>query len=69
MEVTIVNGRIAAVKVLEHQETLGISDEAVKVMPQRIAEANSPDVDLVSGATVTSKAIAVAVQKALIRLK
>lgn len=65
VEVTIVNGRIAAVKVLEHQETLGISDEVVKVMPQRIAEANSPDVDLVSGATVTSKAIAVAVQKAL----
>ncbi|HHX01715.1 MAG TPA: RnfABCDGE type electron transport complex subunit D [Firmicutes bacterium] len=65
VEVSIDNGQIAAVMVLAHGETPGISDEALKVMPQRIAAANSTDVDLVSGATLTSKAIVAAVDKAL----
>jgi len=65
VEVSIDQGKINAVTVLSHSETPGISDEALKVMPQRITAANSPEVDLVSGATFTSRAIVEAVKKAL----
>lgn len=65
VEVTIDQGKILAVAVLSHRETPGISDEAIRLMPQRITAANSPDVDLVSGATLTSRAISEAVKKAL----
>ena len=65
VEVVIEGGIIADVTILAHKETPGISDEALTLMPKRIAEAGSYEVDLVSGATVTSEAIASAVKLAL----
>ncbi|NLM55453.1 MAG: FMN-binding protein, partial [Firmicutes bacterium] len=43
----------------------GISDPAVKDMPGRIVAANSAQVDVVSGATYTSKGIIEAVENAV----
>ncbi len=61
-----VNGAdIESVTVLSHSETPGVSNRALAVMPGRIAEADSTDVDTVSGGTVTSRAILAAVQDAL----
>ena len=57
--------KIAAVNVLAHSDTPGISDPAFEAMPKRIVDANSPQVDAVSGATVTSTAIMKGVEKAL----
>ncbi len=65
LEVVIDGGKIAAVNVLAHSDTPGISDPAFEAMPKRIVDANSPQVDAVSGATVTSTAIMKGVEKAL----
>ena len=46
-------------------ETPGIGDKAINELPAKIVEANSPDVDVIAGATITSKAIIYAVKNAL----
>ena len=51
--------------VLEHHETVGVGSVAVDWLPARIVEANSIDVDGVTGATVTSDAIKAAVGAAI----
>lgn len=65
VEVEVKEGKIASVKVVEHEETEGISEPALEQIPALIVEKNSTDVDSVSGATVTSDAIKDAVNKAL----
>lgn len=63
--VRIEKGKIADVKVTEHKETPGISDAAIERVPKAIVEKQTWDVDTVSGATNTSKAIKEAVKAAL----
>ncbi|NLM55388.1 MAG: RnfABCDGE type electron transport complex subunit D, partial [Firmicutes bacterium] len=65
VEVTVSAGKIAAVEIVAHSDTPGISDPAIKDMPGRIVAANSAQVDVVSGATYTSKGIIEAVENAL----
>ena len=65
VSVTISGGKITDVTVLEHSETAGISDPAIAQIPAAIVEAQSADVDIVSGATYTSKGIIEAVKNAL----
>ena len=61
VETTFAKDRIEAVKVVKQAETQGIGTKAVEVLPGRIVEAQSPNVDGVSGATLTSNAIRTAV--------
>lgn len=68
-KVKIVDGKIEAVEVVEHKETAGISDPAIANMPGLIIEAQSTEVDNVSGATITSKAIKAAVNDAIAQAK
>ena len=63
--VTVEDGKISDIEVLEHKETAGISDPAIEQIPQAIVEAQSTDVEAVTGATVTSEAIKEAVAAAL----
>ncbi len=65
VSVTVEGGAIQAIEITKHQETPGISDAAIKAVPQAILDAQSTDVDGVSGATLTSGAIKEAVRKAL----
>lgn len=66
VKVTLDNGTITDVEILEQNETQGISDEALAQMPGRIVEANGVEgVDGVSGATKTSRGILDAVADAL----
>jgi len=65
VEVTVKDSVVSEVRVLSHSETAGISDPALKDIPQRIVQTNSPDVDVVSGATKTSNGIMEAVKIAL----
>lgn len=51
------------------QETDGIGSRAVEELPAAIKDAQSPQVDSVSGATVTSKAIQTAAGKAIAKAK
>lgn len=62
VEVTFDANSIVSVKVIEHSETPGISDPAIERIPGEIVENQSIAVDIVSGATNTSKAILAAVE-------
>lgn len=68
-EVTVtvmVNGDdIVSVEAKGEKETQGVGSNAIEQLPDKIVEADSTDVEVVSGATVTSNAIKQAVDKAL----
>ena len=57
--------KIYEVNILEQNETPGIGSVAVEKLPGAIVEANSLEVDGITGATVTSTAIKTAVTEAL----
>ena len=65
VEVTLEGETITNVEVVEHSESAGISDPAIEEIPAAIVEANSTDVDTVSGATYSSEGIIAAVNAAL----
>lgn len=65
VKVVVEGGRIKSVEVVEHNETPFLSDAAISEVPAAIVAAQSPDVDSVTGATVTSNAIKAAVKEAL----
>ena len=65
VEVTVDGDKITAVTATGDSETAGIGSKAIEELPGKIVEANSADVEVVSGATVTSNAIIDAVKSAL----
>ena len=56
---------ITDVQVVSHSETQGVGTRAIEALPDRIVQADSVQVDSVSGATVTSEAIKAAVTQAM----
>lgn len=69
VKVTMDGDKIANVEIVEHSESENISDPAIEQLPKAIVEANGTEVDTISGATVTSKAIIEAVNNALAQVK
>lgn len=65
VQVVVADGKIETVEVLSHDETPGLSDPAIELIPAAIVEAQSTDVDTVSSATVTSEAIIAAAEDCL----
>ncbi|MDO5532410.1 flavocytochrome c [Sutterella sp.] len=65
VEVDTTADAIKAVRITKSTETPGIGSLATDALPAAIVEAGSPNVDSVSGATITSKAIVAAVSQAL----
>ena len=63
--VTIEDGSIASVEIGDNDETESKGGVAIAELPEEIVEAQSYDVDAVSGATVTSEAIEDAVARCL----
>ena len=59
------NGVVTDIQVTKNGDTAGIADAAVESMPGRIMAAQSANVDGVSGATMTSEAIKMAVLDAV----
>lgn len=64
--VTIQGGKITDVAVGKNNETAGLGSLAIDTLPGKIIEAQNAEVDTISTATVTSKAIIKAVKLALI---
>jgi fumarate reductase flavoprotein subunit len=64
VSVTVSSDKITAVKITGDKETQGIGSKAIADLPARIVASNGV-VDSVSGATVTTKAIADALEEAL----
>lgn len=69
VKVTMDGDQMTAIEVISHNETKGISDAAIAEMPERILQAQSVEVDGVSGATSTSNGIKAAVTDALSQVK
>ena len=65
VEVVVSDTKIESVTVTDHAETAGISDAAINDLPKAIVEAQSTNVDGISGATVTSDAVKTAVADCL----
>lgn len=65
VRVTYKDKQIKNVEVLENHETEGIGAVAIKELPDRIVKANSTDIDAVSGASTTTRALEEAVNKAI----
>jgi NosR/NirI family nitrous oxide reductase transcriptional regulator len=61
--VKVNNGKISSIKILSANEPNG--EEALKIIPKEIIDEQSTDVDVVSGATMTSNGIMMAVDDAL----
>ena len=53
VSVTFDNSSIKKITIDKHQETVGISDAAIKQIPEQIIKIQSLAVDTVSGASVT----------------
>lgn len=69
VRVTYDDGKIKNVEVVQDHESEDIGKKALKEIPKRIVKANSADVDAVSGASATSRAISEAVKKAISKKK
>lgn len=65
VKVTYADGKIQAIELVSHSETEGISDPAIEQIPGAIVAAGSTQVDVASGATLTSRGIIQAVNDAL----
>lgn len=65
VEVVVTADKIESVKILEHQETAGISDLAMTSIPENIVKAQGLGIDTISGATISSTAILAAVEDCL----
>ena len=65
VRVTMNGEDVTKVEITEHSETPGVGTRAIEALPAAIEEADSIDVDSVSGATVTSQAIKQAVGQAM----
>lgn len=65
VKVVVEGGKIASVEVLRHGETEAIMAGALAQVPAAIVAKNSPDVDAVGGATLSSTGIRNAVADAL----
>ncbi|MCR3922642.1 MAG: FAD-dependent oxidoreductase [Firmicutes bacterium] len=66
LEVTVDGNQIKTIDVKEHNETAGITDSAFNRLPAEIIEQQTVAIDMVTGATSTSKGILEAVKSALL---
>jgi len=65
LTVTVEKGKIKAITVDQQQEASGVSDAAFERVPREIIQKQSTNVDAVSGASLSSKAIMAAADDAL----
>lgn len=57
VQMKIVSGKITEINIIEHNETPGFFERVFDILPGKIIEKQSWDVDIVSGATMTSKGV------------
>ncbi len=67
VEVAFNESEITDIKVKEHNETEGISDKPISEIPKEVIKNQSLAVDIVSGATQTSKALLAAIEDCVVQ--
>lgn len=65
VEVTVDGGRVTAIEVVSHSETAGVGEPALGRVADAVIDAQSLDVDTVSGATASSRGILAAIDDAI----
>ncbi|WMJ77097.1 MULTISPECIES: molybdopterin-dependent oxidoreductase [unclassified Sedimentibacter] len=65
VEVVLSETKIESIKIVNHNETEDISDNALTQIPEKILAEQNVEVDVVSGATLSSTAIITAVKQAI----
>ncbi|WP_461204966.1 FMN-binding protein [Clostridium sp. DL1XJH146] len=65
VSVLIEDSRIRGVKIIEEQETPELMEIVYANIPERVIKANSSDVKVVAGATLTSKGLINAIEDAI----
>ena len=65
IEMTVADGQIAGITVLDDNETAGVGDKALELIPEKVVEYQSLGVDSVSGATISSAAVKAAIGDAI----
>ena len=65
VQVTVAKDRIESIRVVSHNESVGLSDAPINTLPKTIVDKQSLAVDVFSGATFSSKAVIGAVENAL----
>jgi uncharacterized protein with FMN-binding domain len=68
-EVTMQGSKIIGISILESSDTPGLSTQAFEVMIERILEKQTVEVDVVSGATGSSRGLIEAVSEAIAKAK
>lgn len=69
VRVTYAKGKLTNVEVVEQSETGNIGGEAIKALPAEMVKQNSAEVDVVSGASVSSRSLMEAVEDALSKVE
>lgn len=69
VEVIVDEKHILSIEILEQEEAPIIADAVKSKIPPKVIKKNSTDVDIVSGATYTSKNLLKAIDQALERAK
>lgn len=69
VEVVVRRGKIAEVKVVSQGETEGVADLAMERIPAAIVKKQSVDVEVVAGASASSRAVMEAAGNALAKAK
>lgn len=67
--VTFANDKIEEVEVVMHHESEDVGLQAIREIPEKIVAQNNVDVDVITGASATSRAIKEAVADALGKVK
>lgn len=67
VKVTVEEGKVASIEIIDDNETPRFSTEPFETIPQQIINSQSTDVDMVSGATMTSEGVVEAVKDALLK--
>lgn len=62
---TVDNGKLVSVSAVGEKETEGIGTKALEQLPKAMVEQNKVDVDVITGATITSNAVIEAAKQAL----
>lgn len=65
LKVTVTDGKMEDIEVVSHHESSVVFNRALPIITERILEAQSPEVDSVTGATFTSYAVKAAVAEAM----
>ena len=65
IEVTVKDGAISAIDIVDDNETAGVGDKALELIPPQVVANQSLAVDSVAGATISSAAVKAAIADAI----